>query len=117
MTTPAAQFVARRSGVRAAQASLRSLRKLGCLLANPESITTAGDYGFRLSPLSRLGRNDQLKELASNNTSSNNTSSNNTSSFPRRVFCARGFASLLRAPESRGGRSAERRSGARRNTR
>jgi hypothetical protein len=86
MTTPAAQFVARRSGVRAAQASLRSLRKLGCLLANPESITTAGDYGFRLSPLSRLGRNDQLKELASNN-----TSSNNTSSFPRRVFAPGGL--------------------------
>ena len=33
-------------------------------------------------------------------------------SFPRRVFCARGFASLLRSPESRGGRSAEKRSGA-----
>jgi len=73
MTTPDRVTLARRSGARAK-------------LANPESITPAGDYGFRLSPLSRLGRNDQLKELASNN-----TSSNNTSSFPRRVFCARGF--------------------------
>src|SRR5262249_40934698 len=27
--------------------------------ANPESVTTAGGYGFRLSPLSRLGRNDE----------------------------------------------------------
>jgi hypothetical protein len=38
-------------------------------------------------------------------------------SFPRRVFLRRGFASLLRSPPVRGGRSAERRSGARRNTR
>src|SRR5216684_8525800 len=38
-------------------------------------------------------------------------------SFPRRVFRARGFVTLLRSPESRGGRSAERRLGARRNTR
>jgi hypothetical protein len=96
MTTPAAQLVARRSGARAAQASLRSLRKLGCVLANPESITTAGDYGFRLSPLSRLGRNDQLKELASNN-----TSSDNTSSFPRRVF-APGVFNLCFAHPNRG---------------
>jgi hypothetical protein len=86
--TPAAQLWARRCGARASQASLRSLRKLGCVLANPDSITTAGDHGFRLSPLSRLGRNDRLKDLASNN----------TSSFPRRVFapgvCT--FASLTR---------------------
>jgi hypothetical protein len=27
--------------------------------ASPESITTADGYGFRLSPLSRLGRNDE----------------------------------------------------------
>src|SRR6266481_5143318 len=27
--------------------------------ASPESITTACDYGFRPSPLSRLGRNDE----------------------------------------------------------
>src|SRR6266446_2209289 len=33
-------------------------------------------YGFRPSPLSRLGRNDELKELTSDN----------TPSFPRRVF-------------------------------
>jgi hypothetical protein len=31
--------------------------------ASPESITTGGGYGFRLSPLSRLGRNDQLEGL------------------------------------------------------
>jgi hypothetical protein len=31
---------------------------------------------------------------------------------PAARFCARGFATLLRSPESRGGRSAERRSGA-----
>jgi hypothetical protein len=29
--------------------------------AGPESITTAGGYGFRPAPLSRLGRNDELK--------------------------------------------------------
>src|SRR4029453_10592968 len=45
-------------GARAAQASVRSLRKLGCVPAGPESITTRG-YGFRLS--SRLGRNDEPK--------------------------------------------------------
>src|SRR5947199_8187889 len=45
----------------------------------PESISTASGYGFRPSPLSRLGRNDELKGL----------SPSNTSSFPRRVFCAR----------------------------
>jgi hypothetical protein len=28
--------------------------------ANPESISTTGDYGFRRSPLKRLGRNDRL---------------------------------------------------------
>src|SRR5262249_47305425 len=72
----------------ASRAGPRSLRKLGCVLANPDSITTAGAHGFRLSPLSRLGRNDRLKDLASNN----------TSSFPRRIFapgvCT--FASLTR---------------------
>ena len=54
--------------------------------ASPESISTASGYGFRPSPLSRLGRNDQLKALPPSN----------TSSFPRRVFCARVllFASL-----------------------
>src|SRR5437867_7872586 len=31
--------------------------------ASPESITTAGGYGFRPSPLSRLGRNDKLNGL------------------------------------------------------
>ena len=36
---------------------------------------------------------------------------------PAARFSRPGFASLLRSPESRGGRSAERRSGARRNTR
>src|SRR5258708_23988732 len=36
---------------------------------------------------------------------------------PAARFCARGFVTLLRSPESRGGRSAERRLGARRNTR
>jgi hypothetical protein len=35
----------------AAQASLRSLRKLGCVAASPESITTAGDHGFRAPSL------------------------------------------------------------------
>jgi hypothetical protein len=30
--------------------------------ANPESITPIGDYGFRLSPLMRLGRNDEPGE-------------------------------------------------------
>src|SRR5258708_16072580 len=34
----------------------------------PESIPTVRGYGFRPSPLSRLGRNDELKELTSNNT-------------------------------------------------
>src|SRR5436190_13789715 len=29
--------------------------------ASPESITAAGGYGLRLSPPSRLGRNDELK--------------------------------------------------------
>src|SRR5439155_23862392 len=38
--------------------------------ASPESIPTASGYGFRPSPLSRLGGNDQLKALASTNTSS-----------------------------------------------
>src|SRR5262249_55180759 len=38
-------------------------------------------------------------------------------SFPRRVFCARDFVPLLRSPGSRGGRSAERRSGAALSTR
>ena len=70
--------------------------------ASPESIPTASGYGFRPSPLSRLGRNDQLKALASNN----------TSSFPRRVF-APGFCFSLRSPGMRGGRSTERRTGAR----
>src|SRR5260370_19362875 len=35
----------------AAQAGLRSLRKLGCVAASPESITTAGDHGFRAPSL------------------------------------------------------------------
>ena len=43
--------------------------------------------------------------------------SDNTPSFPRRVFCARGFHRCFTHPESRGGRSAEKRSGAQRNTR
>src|SRR5262249_28615614 len=38
-------------------------------------------------------------------------------SFPRRIFCARGLHPCFTDPESRGGRSAEKRSGARRNTR
>jgi hypothetical protein len=67
MALPAVTFSAqtynntkpRHSGARAAQASVRSLRKLGCVPASPESITTAGGYGFRPSPLSRLGRNDE----------------------------------------------------------
>src|SRR5947209_15977916 len=33
--------------------------------ASPESIPTAGGYGFRPSPLSRLGRNDKLNGLIS----------------------------------------------------
>ncbi len=32
-------------------------------VANPESIITVGVYGFRLSPLMRLGRNDELREM------------------------------------------------------
>jgi hypothetical protein len=32
-------------------------------VASPESIITVGSYGFRLSPLTRLGRNDELREL------------------------------------------------------
>jgi len=40
-----------------------------------------------------------------------------TPSFPRRISCARGLHLCFTHPESRGGRSAERRSGARRNTR
>src|SRR5438876_11602582 len=54
--------------------------------ASPESIPTVRGYGFRPSPLSRLGRNDEVKASAPNN----------TSSFPRRVFRARVlfFASL-----------------------
>src|SRR5436305_13382591 len=55
----------------------------------PESIPSTCGYGFRPSPLSRLGRNDELKALAPSN----------TSSFPRRVFCARvlhfGFATPI----------------------
>src|SRR5438067_237855 len=61
--------------------------------ASPESIPTACGYGFRPSPLSRLGRNDELKALAPSN----------TSSFPRRVFCARAFALSLHSPQRRGG--------------
>jgi hypothetical protein len=41
----------------------------------------------------------------------------NSHSRSRGAFLRPGFATLLRSPESRGGRSAERRSGARRNTR
>src|SRR3984893_6314941 len=41
----------------------------------------------------------------------------NSPSRSRGAFLRPGFATLLRSPESRGGRSAERRSGARRNTR
>src|SRR5204863_5129777 len=61
--------------------------------ASPESIPTACGYGFRPSPLSRLGRNDQLKALAPSN----------TSSFPRRVFCARVLKLSLHSPRSKGG--------------
>ena len=57
--------------------------------ASPESIPTACGYGFRPSPLSRLGRNDEVKALAPSN----------TSSFPRRVFCARGLKLWLRYPD------------------
>jgi hypothetical protein len=38
----------------AVQASLRSLRKLGCVAANPASVTTAARYGFRARRPSRL---------------------------------------------------------------
>src|SRR5262249_5776864 len=38
-------------------------------------------------------------------------------SFPRRIFCVRGLRLSFPPPESRGGRSAEKRSGARRSTR
>jgi len=34
----------------------------GHLPANPESIVTSGDYGFWLSPLPRLGRNDEMNK-------------------------------------------------------
>src|SRR5437016_8308590 len=84
----------------------RSFGALRCVSkhegAHSVAVPTASGYGFRPSPLSRLGRNDQLKALASNN----------TSSFPQRVFCARVLL-LLRAPGMRGGRSTERRKGAR----
>ena len=40
-----------------------------------------------------------------------------TPPFPRRISCARGLHLCFTHPESRGGRSAEKRSGARRNTR
>src|SRR5262249_14767295 len=49
---PAQTLSGRRSGARAKP-------------ANPESITTVGGYGFRLSPLSRVGRNDELNESLS----------------------------------------------------
>src|SRR5437667_825491 len=60
--------------------------------ASPESIPTACGYGFRPSPLPRLGRNDELKASAPSN----------TSSFPRRVFCARVLKLWLRYPELEG---------------
>ena len=77
----------RHSGARAPGSALRAVRAQAPP-ASPESIPTACGYGFRPSPLSRLGRNDELKGL----------SPSNTSSFPRRVFCARVlfFASLTR---------------------
>src|SRR5262249_7259552 len=59
-------------------------------------------HGFVSSFGSCHVNSDQLKVLASNN----------TSSFPRRVFCARGLQLCFTHPESRGGRSAEKRSGA-----
>src|SRR5881398_491748 len=58
---------------------------------------TVRDYGFRPSPLSRLGRNDELKALAPSN----------TSSFPRRVFLRPGFETLASRPRLKGWRSAE----------
>src|SRR5207248_7341138 len=61
--------------------------------ASPESIPTACGYGFRPSPLSRLGRNDEVKALAPSN----------TSSFPRRVFCARVLHFGFAHPNLRGG--------------
>ena len=64
--------------------------------ASPESIPTACGYGFRPSPLSRLGRNDELKAFAPSN----------TSSFPRRVFCARVLLLRFTHPYEGGGRSA-----------
>src|SRR5262249_9988770 len=63
----------------------------------------AGTQNHGLRPLdSRLRGNERDYALASNN----------TSSFPRRVFCARVLHRCFTDPESRGGRSAERRSGA-----
>src|SRR5258706_1923918 len=47
-------------------------------------------FGYRRSPLSRLGRNVLV-------------ASDNTFSFPRRVFCARVLLFLLRSPLSKGG--------------
>src|SRR4029453_9217741 len=46
-------FVREGSSLRGAapQASLRSLRQLGCVGASPESMTTGGDYGFRAPSL------------------------------------------------------------------
>src|SRR5437667_8623726 len=73
-------FPSRHSGARAKPAS-------------PESIPTACGYGFRPSPLSRLGRNDEVKALAPSN----------ASSFPRRVFCARVLFFGFAHPNLRGG--------------
>ena len=70
----------------------RSFGALRCVSkhegAHSVAVPTASGYGFRPSPLSRLGRNDELKGL----------SPSNTSPFPRRVFRARVlfFASLTR---------------------
>src|SRR6266567_6611002 len=87
--------------------------------ASPESITTAGGYGFRPSPLSRLGRNDKLNGLiigALHRIRDNmprmrwqplfTCQTAHVSSFPRRVF-APGFCFLCFAHPDEGWRSAE----------
>src|SRR5205085_6117746 len=64
-----------------------TLKTIGAPLL--DFIPTVRGYGSRPSPLSRLGRNDQLKTFAPSN----------TSSFLRRVFCARVLFPSLHSPD------------------
>ena len=92
--------------------------------ASPESIPTVRGYGFRPSPLSRLGRNDKLNGLIIGALHRIRDNTPRTRPQPyslvkqhmflrsRGAFLRPGFASFASRTPRRGGRSAESRTGA-----